>query len=307
MSNEAVQMVVCAVCAREVDKRGDQVTELDLSILPNSQQLIPKQMHSAHDLFDGRLLEPEGVVRLGEGVTMMRVCKLCMDELSDSRTEKPPTFSLANNLWIGRIPWELRRLTFSEQIIITHLYPRVYVFKLYPKDLNCQPNKSTLQHGMRGNVSTYDLDAKGVASMVQGNLMPHPTLILPLVISVTFIGKGSVPKQSLHSIFRVHRQIVFEALKWLKENNPKYYGEIEINEDFLCALPDDDVPMEILSIIRQSDDIGIIDQESSGYVPIEGDDVEGELLFDNADALDSKIYLSRCQYGYTGINCDIQK
>ena len=26
MSNEAVQMVVCAVCAWEVDKRGDQVT-----------------------------------------------------------------------------------------------------------------------------------------------------------------------------------------------------------------------------------------------------------------------------------------
>ena len=47
------------------------------------------------------------------------------------------------------------------------------VFKLYPKDLNCQPDKSRLQCNMRGNVSTYDLDAKGVASMVQGNLMPR--------------------------------------------------------------------------------------------------------------------------------------
>ena len=86
---------------RELNKRDDQVTEQDLSDLPNSQWLIPKHMHLVHDLFDGWLLEPEGVVRSGEGVTMIQVCKDCMDELRDSRTEKPPRFSLANNLWIG--------------------------------------------------------------------------------------------------------------------------------------------------------------------------------------------------------------
>jgi hypothetical protein len=167
-------------------------------------------------------------------------------------------------------------LTFPEQLLIALLYPRVYVFKLYPKDVNFHPDGSTLQRGMRGNVSTYDLDADGVASMVQGNLMPRPALILPSVISVTFIGRGDAPKRSLRSIFRVRRQFVFEALRWLKTNNHKYYGDIQIDPKRLCGLPEDDVPIEILGIIRQTDDIGLVDQESAGYVPTDSDEIGGQ-------------------------------
>lgn len=56
------------------------------------------------------------------------------------------------------------------------------------------------------------------------------------------------------------------ALAWLKENNPRYYGDVTIGADALKKLPDDDVPDKILSIIRQSDDIGVLDQEGGGYV-----------------------------------------
>ena len=118
---------------------------------------------------------------------MVRVCKYCLGEMKN-KSKKPPTYSLANNLWIGRIPWQLHILTFSEQLLIALLYPQVYVFKLYSKDIDFHPDGSTLQCGMWGNVSTYDLDVKGAASMIQGNLMPWPALILPLVILVTFIG-----------------------------------------------------------------------------------------------------------------------
>ena len=205
---------------------------------------------------------------------MVRVCKDCLVELKDE-SKKPPTYSLANNLWIGRIPWQLQVLTFSEQLLIALLYPRVYVFKLYPKDINFHPDGSVLQSGMQGNVSTYDLDVKGVASMLQGNLMPRPPLILPSVILVTFIGRGSAPKQSLHSIFHVRRQVVFEALRWLKANNQKYYGDIQIDPERLRGLPEDDVPIEILSVIRQSDDTGLVDQESAGYAPMDSDETDG--------------------------------
>ena len=51
-----------------------------------------------------------------------------------------------------------------------------------------------LQCGMHGNISTYDLDPEGIGSMVQGNLMRRPPLILPSVILVTFIGRGEAPK-----------------------------------------------------------------------------------------------------------------
>lgn len=68
-------------------------------------------------------------------------------------------------------------------------------------------------------------------------------------------------------------QVDFEALTWLKENNLKYYGSIEISTAWIESLPEDNVPEEITSIIRQSDDVRIIDQESAGYVPL--DDNEG--------------------------------
>jgi hypothetical protein len=125
---------------------------------------------------------------------------------------------------------------------------------------------------MHGNVSTYDLNIEGISSMVQGALMPCVPSILASLISVTFIRLGELPKNWIYSTFRVCRQVVFEALKWLKKNNPKYYGAIEISTARIESLPEDGVPEEITSIIRQSDDIGIIDQESAGYVPLDDDE-----------------------------------
>ena len=125
---------------------------------------------------------------------------------------------------------------------------------------------SSLQWAMRGNVSSYELNMQGIASMVEGKLMPRPPELLASLISVTFIGLGQLPKSWIHSTFWVRRQVVLDALLWLKENNPKYYGDIEISASRIDNLPEDNVPEEITSIIQQSDDIGIIEQESEGYV-----------------------------------------
>ena len=102
--------------------------------------------------------------------------------------------------------------------------------------------------------------------MVEGQLMPRPPTVLPSLIAITYIGIGRIPKSWIHSTFRVRRYHVARALKWLKTNNPKYYGDVIINQQQLDQLPEDDVPDEILGLIRQSDDMGLVDQESSGYV-----------------------------------------
>ncbi|KAF8145651.1 hypothetical protein K438DRAFT_1735322 [Mycena galopus ATCC 62051] len=110
-----------------------------------------------------------------------------------------------------------------------------------------------LQRGMRGTVTTYDLDIEGISAMVGGDLMPRPPEVLASVISVTYVGLGELPKNWINNTFRT--------------NNPKYYGHIQIDEARLRALPEDDMPLAITSVIRQSTDTGIIDQESDGYVP----------------------------------------
>lgn len=69
---------------------------------------------------------------------------------------------------------------------------------------------------------------------------------------------------------------MFEALQWLKENNKKYYGDIEINPGRIAQLPEDDVPLEVLGVMRQSTDTGIVNQESDGYIPMDDGGTLGE-------------------------------
>jgi len=270
-SNAAVKMVVCGVCSREVGIQDDGVRMVRLQDLPNVHRLVPHQPHPAHCLFNGKILEPAGVHGVIHDAYKVNVCRQCWTSLENTKYDLPPALSLANNMWIGPVPDVLSSLTFPEQLLISHLYPRVYVFKLYPKK-GSGGDPSKLQKGMRGTVSTFELDMQGITSMLEGNLMPRPAELLASVISVTYIGLGHLPKHWLRHLFRVRRRHVFSALQWLNVNNPKYYGNTVIDHGRLHSLPEDDIPVELLSIVRQSTDVQIVDQESAGYVPVYGED-----------------------------------
>ena len=275
-SNEALASAVCGICARKVSVEQQKISNFTIPTLPNGHRLVPRVMHPCHTLFDGKLLEPRGVKEIA-GKVVVSVCLDCMTSLRKSK-DVPPQYSLANNMWIGDIPWELQRLTFPEQLLVALVYPRVYVFKLFPKKYNGGRDVSTLQRGMRGNVSSYELNVDGISSMVQGKMMPRPPAVLASVIAVTFVGVGQLPRKWLYSIFRVRRQVILEALIWLKLNNGRYFGDIDIDLQCLECLPIDDVPGEILGIVRQTEEIGVVDRESDGYVPSEETDEHGEEL-----------------------------
>ncbi len=269
-SNAALLTAVCAVCAREVNVADDGVELSLLSSLPNRDRLRPIQPHPRHDLFDGCLLAPEGV-NVDQQKVSVRTCKQCRDELRRVST-LPPRLSLANNLWIGPVPPELSVLTVPEQLLIAQLYPRVYVFKLFPKTPGYRPANETLQRGMRGTVSTYELDTQGVANMAEGRLMPRLPAVLAKVISVTFIGVGPLPKKWLRTTFRVRRHLVHAALLWLRANH-RHYSDIVISQERLQDLPEDDVPEELLGVVRHCSDPGVSLQEGGGYVPEDDDEL----------------------------------
>ncbi len=271
-SGHALRSAVCAVCAREVSVVEDHVELTRLDAIPHRSRLIPHDPHPQHDLFAGCLLEPAGVV-IQNDVVWLHTCKTCRDELRRPGPN-PPRLSLANNLWIGSMPDILAALTIPEQMLIAQLYPRVYVFKLYPKTPGYRPAAQTLQRGMRGTVSTYELDTSGVLGMVEGRLMPQLPEVLAKVISVTFVGVGPLPKQWLRTTFRVRRTMIFAALRFLKQHH-RHYEHITISEERLAALPDDDVPDELLGVVRHCSDPGVTLQEGAGYVPDDADDVPG--------------------------------
>ncbi|KAF8147525.1 hypothetical protein K438DRAFT_1626109, partial [Mycena galopus ATCC 62051] len=119
-----------------------------------------------------------------------------------------PSHCLANNLWIGRRPWELQVLTFPEQLLVALLYPCVYI-----------ASKNSWHQETRGasagNVGHYDLDIEGISAMVEGLSMPRPPEVLASVISVTYctycmlaLEPGELPKNWIYNTFRARRDAV---------------------------------------------------------------------------------------------------
>lgn len=270
--NDALAQCVCVCCAREVWRREAQ--EVLLSSLKFKDRLKPWKSHPAHKLTDGMLLVEDKLMETPEGTAGM-FCDECFRKVQSKKT---PPLSLANNMWIGDVPEEIRCLTVPEQMLIALHYPRCFVFKLFPKNRGVGDPES-LQRGMVGNVTTYTQNANDVAKMVEGKLMPRPPKLLASVIAVSFIGLGKLPKKWLKGTFRVRRAAVHDALRWLKANNPMY-EDIEISEEALNLLPEDAIPDAILANVRQEESNYIAERERETYVP--GDD-EDTLPTSNAE------------------------
>ncbi|TFY67448.1 hypothetical protein EVJ58_g1608 [Rhodofomes roseus] len=254
----------CAVCARRQNTLEAGMEDLRIADMPNQHRLQPSQPHAAHHLTQGMLLVPEGCRDVG-GIAVASICRSCRRDLA-KQSNAPVRLSLANGLWVGDVPWQLLRLTFPEQLLIAHLYPRVFVVKLYPKDRRGH-SPETLQSALAGNVTTFAFNMDKIADMIDGRLMPQRPAILASVLSVTYIGSHKIPQQWLKSTFTVRRGHVGEALRWLKENNPKYYGDVVIDAERMESLPEDGVPVEILANLHQEEHVDIVDVENDTYVP----------------------------------------
>lgn len=209
-TNEALAFGTCGVCARECNVQEDGLRRTKLADIPNQHRLQPREHHDQHVLIDGMLLE-HTAVESDELQITVTICRHCMDELRHA-SDKPPRLSLANGLWIGNQPWVLQQLTFPEQLLIAHLYPHVYVFKLFPKRSGGTRDLSSLQNAMRGNVTTFDQNMADIAGMVEGDLMPRRPTILASLITITFVGVGRLPKNWICTTFRVRCNAVRDAL-----------------------------------------------------------------------------------------------
>ncbi|KAG8724916.1 hypothetical protein FRC09_012081, partial [Ceratobasidium sp. 395] len=183
------------------------------------------------------------------------ICKECLDDLQQP-TALPPKHSLANNTWVGEVPWQLERLTFAEHLLIARIYPRMFLIKLFPREKS-QRNlpRDQVQTGLRGNVVSFELNSAAIADMLSGNLMPQKPDILASTLSVTFVGCGQIRDPSTLNMLRIRR-------------DAKYYGDIVIDQDRLNALPPDGgVPDAIKAGIQHETNELMVNDEYRGYVP----------------------------------------
>ena len=116
----------------------------------------------------------------------------------------------------GSVSDQLKGLTKAEGILIAKGCPVMRVYRLKKG-----------QRGYGGHVVNL---AQNNGDFV--NSLPRPARELPIIIVVRRQGGESTHKDLL-----VRRQRVFDALNWLKANNP-FYSDICINTDNLNSLPD---------------------------------------------------------------------
>jgi hypothetical protein len=263
--NAALAAGICAICARET--KGTELTVTRLDHFPNPHCLSPNVPHPNHDLFYGMLLHPPGLLNDGTG----NACTECLRAL---KSDKLPKYALANGMWIGRTPHELSFLTLPERILIAKFFPAAYIIKLYPKKKGARHwDNRQMYSGLRGNVSTYQLDQAQIASMIDGSILPQTAKVLAATIGITFVGPRNLPEKCMPEMFRVRRTRVKKALEWLKEHNP-LFADITISASRLAELPEDDIPYELTSTAKLSTNVNMLYAEQDGYVPSQeaGDD-----------------------------------
>jgi hypothetical protein len=130
--------------------------------------------------------------------------------------------------------------------------------------------------GMAGNASLFELNTQDIVEMIRGQRMPSPVRTLASIIAITFVSKKILPMNWLKKTFRVRRRYVFDALLWLRHHNP-IYGDIFIDKERLDDLPEDDIPEELLAVVRQIEDDEVAEKERESYVIAEVvNDVEGD-------------------------------
>ncbi|KAH8977232.1 hypothetical protein EDB86DRAFT_2774286, partial [Lactarius hatsudake] len=125
------------------------------------------------------------------------VCSSCVCDL---KKDKTPSFSLANGMWIGEVPWTppplLNIFTLPKRILIAQYFPATYTVKLYPKKKGaCNWSSAGMQSGLRGNVSTYHLNTNDIAHLTDMQKLLPSSPILAATIGVTFIGPKNLPEK----------------------------------------------------------------------------------------------------------------
>ena len=143
-------------------------------------------------------------------------------ECSRCKVDKknPKMFSKENFMVPSTVPEELQGLTQCEEMLIARAFPLMQVYT----------KAGGGQLGYKGHVINLPNDIQHIA-----DILPRYAKDVPVIL---FNVKGNDQQKSIS--FRVRREKVLLALKWLIQNNP-LYKDIVIDESRLNALPVDGV------------------------------------------------------------------
>ncbi|THV03429.1 hypothetical protein K435DRAFT_651281, partial [Dendrothele bispora CBS 962.96] len=190
--------------------------EIDLSILhvPN---VTRKERKSIYD----PVCDLRGPV-LASGCTP--ICEECFDNLSKS---KMPGKALAQGLWIGDIPNELKNLRFAEKLLIARV-----------RHSRCLVKVASGRYKMKANIMCFSNPVEKIY-----NILPPGRDDLDEMIAFMFTGPlQPTPEQLRDTPLLVRRAVVKRALEWLKLNH-KDDQDIIISKENLESYDEESVPL----------------------------------------------------------------
>jgi len=229
-SADLCQKIVSAFCA---DTAPEVFEEAGCAVCG---KLIPVcEMEELSDVENISLLKVDGVTRKArckgsDPVRELRgpilahdcskVCSICIESLEK---KKVPTLALANGLWVGKIPDELKDLTYAEQLLIARVHHNRCIIKV-----------SSGMFKMRANAISFSNPMPKIY-----NILPFPIEEMDEVLAFIYTGPCIPTKADFEQTpLLVRRLKVSKALHWLKLNHVDYY-DCEISENNLASYPEE--------------------------------------------------------------------
>ena len=154
------------------------------------------------------------------------VCDNCRGILRKARV---PRLALANGLWLGKVPDELKSLRFIEKLLIAKVCHTCSYVKV-----------ATGMQKMKANIIAFESPVLKIY-----NILPPPHEEMDDVLAILFTGPCKPTQEDLNQTpFLVHRNYVAKALNWLKLNHIDY-ADIEISIDSLNEYSENFPPVSI--------------------------------------------------------------
>ncbi len=206
------------------------------------------------------VVEIEGPILYGGPDVDGRI-SVCEECLSSLRRGRVPKMSLANGLWVGDVPAELRRLNFVEKLLVSVERHNVCIAKV-----------TKGQYKMTANAVVY---AQPVGKMF--NVLPPSRDELAEFLAIIFVGPcRPMPVDLKRTPFIVRRRVVLNAFRWLILNHCDYAGVV-VSHDNLEQYDDDEPPV---CVVYRAGDGEIPSETQPGYGGRDNEGlVDGECSF----------------------------
>ncbi|KDQ52753.1 hypothetical protein JAAARDRAFT_138288, partial [Jaapia argillacea MUCL 33604] len=244
----------CKVCSKltiATQLKLDASLNIDWNILVRNGEGITRKERKS---------DTDSIEELNGPIFASQCNEVCNDCENDLKLGKLPKLSLANGLWIGDIPNELKNLSWAEKLLISRASTNHCITRV---SMGCGGYK------MKANAIIF---ANPSAKIYKH--LPPPKKDIEEILAIIFTGPHKPTKDDLRRIpLLVRRNKVINALEWLKLNHTDY-ADLQISHENMRQYSDDQLPVPIQYKTLENN----VDSESTSI-----HDLEEEEGFDQGD------------------------